>query len=497
MSDTTGLTAIIYGLLDAGVGVATGIVGFPVTDVIDKLRPIWRHALNEKVGLDIALGATATGTRSVFISKHVGLNVASDSLITAATHGIGAGLVIIAGDDPGASKSQNEQDSRHYGRIAEIPVLEPHGVQHTYNSILKAYEVSQQLSIPFIIRTTDRLLNMEGTLERSPVTDIPSVRIRKDVWQLTHLGRHQRYFQEVQPQLVKFAETTDLNEEYGAGTVGIISAGYASVLVEEIVEKMENIAHLKLGLTNPLCERRIATFLEGHRKVIVVEEGAPIIEEAICGRVLGKLSGHVPRTGALTHNDVERALGYVEADYFAAKLDVEALEDRGYLASVCDNCPFLPFYHALNKLNVPVAGDMGCVIKTANPPFKLLDVAFSLGSAIGVATGFEPAGVAVLGDFAFLHSGLNALLSAILFKQSVKVFVLENRVSAITGGQPTPEASDLIGAICRNYGVSHKIVDAQRFSEAAMDGLLQMVNNVTGIMVVVIKARCAKYCRGD
>ncbi len=189
----------------------------------------------------------------------------------------------------------------------------------------------------------------------------------------------------------------------------------------------------------------------------------------------------------------------MEADYFAAKLGAETLEDRGYMASVCDNCPFLPFYHALRKLNVPVAGDMGCVIKTANPPFKLLDVAFSLGSAIGIATGFEPAGVAVLGDFAFLHGGLNALLSAILFKQSVKVFVLENRVSAITGGQSTPEASDLISAICRNYGVSYRIVDARRCSEAAMEGLLQMVNNVTGIMVVVIKARCAKYaaCRED
>ncbi|MGZ4908272.1 MAG: thiamine pyrophosphate-dependent enzyme [Halobacteriota archaeon] len=499
MFETDGLTATIYGFLDAGVGVATGVVGFPVTGVINKLKPIWKPALNEKVGLDIALGAAATGTRSAFISKHVGLNVASDSLLTAATHGIGAGLIIIAGDDPGASISQNEQDSRYYGKMAEIPVLEPHGVQHVYDSIITAFDVSEELSVPIIVRITDRLLKTGGTLERSPVKRVPSVRIRKDIWKLTHLGRHQQYLQKSYPQLVKFAETTVLTEEHGTGAVGIISAGYASVLVEETVEATDTIAHLKLGLTNPLCERRIATFLEEHQKVIVIEEGAPVIEEAIRGKVLGKLTGHLPRAGALTHEDVERALTYVEADYIAAKLRVETLESRGYIASICQDCPFLPFYHALGELETMVAGDMGCVIKTANPPLNLLDVAYSLGSAIGVATGFEHAGVAVLGDYAFLHSGIDGLLSAILFKQSVKVFVLENRVSAITGGQPTPEASDLINAICRNYGVIYKVVDAQSCSEAALNDLLQTVNNTTGMIVVVIKGTCQKYgaCREE
>lgn len=278
-----------------------------------------------------------------------------------------------------------------------------------------------------------------------------------------------------------------------------MNADRVPVAVEETIDEKDNITHLKLGLTNPLCERRIATFLEDHQKVIVIEEGAPIIEEAIRGKVLGKFSGHVPRTGALQHEDVERALSYVEADFIGAKLDVETLESRGHAASICQDCPFLPFYHALEKLETTVAGDLGCVIKTANSPLELLDVAYSLGSAIGVATGFEQGGVAVLGDYAFLHGGIEALLSAILFRQSVKVFVLENRVSAITGGQPTPEASDLISALCRNYGVLYKEVDAQSCTEAALNDLLRMVNSTTGIIVVMIKGVCQKYatCRED
>ncbi len=493
MFETDGLTALIYGLFDAGVGVATGVVGYPVTDIISKLKPIWKHAINEKVGLDIALGAAATGTRSTFISKHVGLNVASDSLITAATQGIGAGVVLIAGDDPGARASQNEQDSRYYGRIAEIPVLEPHGVQNAYDSIVEGCRVSEQLSIPIIIRITERVLKIGGTLERLPIEPVPSTRIQKDTWELTFLGKHQHFLRAVYPQLEKFAETTTLNEELGTGSVGIISSGYASVLVEESIDELDNVAHLKLGVIAPLCERRIATFLEEHNKVVVVEEGAPVVEEAIRGKVLGKLSGHIPRVGALTHNDIERALNYIEADFIATKLHAETLESRGYAASVCQDCPFLPFYHALDELEAMVAGDMGCVIKTTNPPLKLLDVAYSLGSAIGVATGFENKGVAVLGDYAFLHGGIEALLSAILFKQSVKVFVLDNRVSAITGGQPTPEVSDLASAICHNYGISYKIVEIKNYREAALHNLIRTVNDTAGITVVVIKGVCAKY----
>jgi indolepyruvate ferredoxin oxidoreductase alpha subunit len=495
MFKTDGLNALTYGIFDAGVGVATGVVGYPVTKIIDNLKPIWISTANEKVGLDLALGASASGTLSVFVAKHVGLNVAADSLITAATHGVGAGLVVIAGDDPGAKLSQNEQDSRYYGKLAEIPVMEPHSASNAYDCALRAFELSGQLSVPAIVRVTSRLLNMEGTIERALFESPPGGSIRKNIWDLTHLGRHQHLVKYKYPKMLEFAETTELNEETGTGVIGIVSTGYASTVVDDAIDGRGDVAHLRLGMVNPLCQRRIDLFLEEHDRVLVIEEGAPLVEESIRGKVLGKLSGHVPRFGELTSDDVNRALNYLDADYITAQFDVETLQSRRYIEKICEDCPFLPFYHALAKVDTMVAGDMGCVIRTANPPLNVIDVAYSLGSAIGVASGFEHGGIAILGDFAFLHSGIAALISALVFKRNVKVFVLENRISAITGGQQTPEVSDLVGAICRNYGISYKIVNATETSETSFTNLLRASRNSTGALVVVVRASCPKYSK--
>ncbi|MGA3358664.1 MAG: thiamine pyrophosphate-dependent enzyme [Halobacteriota archaeon] len=493
MFKTDGLHALTWGIFDAGVGVATGVLGYPVTKIIDNLKPIWISTANEKVGLDLALGASASGTLSVFVAKHVGLNVAADSLITAATHGIGAGLVVIAGDDPGAKLSQNEQDSRYYGKLAEIPVMEPHSASNAYYCALRAFELSGQLSVPAIVRVTSRLLNMEGNIERV-LSESPRGRsVGKSVWDLTHLGRHQYLLKYKYPKMLEFAETTELTEESGTGVIGVVSTGYASAVVDDAIEGRGDVAHLRLGMVNPLCHRRIDSFLEEHSRVLVIEEGAPLVEESIRGKVLGKLSGHVPRFGELTSDDVNRALNYVEADYIATQFDVETLQNRHYMEEICEDCPFLPLYRALANVDIMIAGDMGCVIRTANPPLNLIDVAYSLGSAIGVASGFEHGGIAILGDFAFLHSGITALISALVFKRNVKVFVLENRISAITGGQQTPEVSDLVSAICRNYGISYKIVNATETDETLFENLVRATSNSTGALVVVVKASCPKY----
>jgi indolepyruvate ferredoxin oxidoreductase alpha subunit len=490
-----GLGALAYGIMDAGVGVATGVIGYPVTRIVDNLKPIWIAAANEKVGLDLALGASASGTRSVLVTKHVGLNVAADSFVTAATQGIGAGLLVIAGDDPGAKFSQNEQDSRWYGKLAEVPVMDPHGARNAYECSVQALELSEELSVPIIVRVTSRLLRTEGTIERTAFPTSPKNRVNRSIWDLTQLGMHQQLVKHKYPKMIEFAETTDLNEEKGTGFLGIVSAGYASAVVGDAIDGKHDVAHLRLGMVNPLCQRRIHTFLTKHDRVLVVEEGAPFVEESIRGRILGKMSGHLPRFGELTVDDISRALDYVEADYVAAKFDIETLESRGFMRQICDNCPFLPFYKALSRLHTMVAGDLGCVIKTANPPLSMIDVAYSLGSAIGVASGFENDGVAVIGDFAFLHSGITALVSAAVFKRNVKVFVLENKVSAVTGGQPTPAVSDLIGAVCRNYGLNYQIVNATDVNEASLARLLEVTNRSTGTYVIVVRASCPKRAR--
>jgi indolepyruvate ferredoxin oxidoreductase alpha subunit len=493
MMKIDGLGALTYGIIDAGVGVATGVVGYPVTRLVASLKPIWISAANEKVGLDLALGASASGTRSVLVTKHVGLNVAADSLVTAATQGIGAGLLVIAGDDPGAKFSQNEQDSRWYGKLAEIPVMDPHGARNAYECSVQALELSEELSVPIIVRTTSRLLRSEGTIERAEFPTSAKNRVNRSIWDLTHLGMHQQLVKHKYPKMVEFAETTDLNRKEGTGFIGIVSAGYASVVVGDAIDGKHDVAHLRLGMVNPLCQRRIYTFLTKHDRVLVVEEGAPFVEESIRGRILGKMSGHLPRFGELIADDISRALDYVEADFVATKFDVETVESRGYIRQICDDCPFLPFYKALSRLDIMVAGDLGCVIKTANRPLSMIDTAYSLGSAIGVASGFENSGVAITGDFAFLHSGITALVSAAVFKRNVKVFVLENKVSAVTGGQPTPAVSDLIGAICRNYGLNYQIVNAGDVNEASLARLLEATSRSAGTYVIVVRASCPKY----
>ena len=333
-----GCEAIVYGTLDAGVNLATGVVGFPVTQLIRRLKLIWRDTANEKIAIEIALGASVSGIRSTFITKHVGLNVGSDPLITAATHTIGAGLVAIVGDDPGAKFSQNEQDSRYYGKIAEIPVIDPCTPWKAYDSIIEAFEMSDILKVPVIVRVTDRLLKMEEEFERV-TPKVPEVKkIEKDVWGLTFFGRHQYLMKYTYPKMQEFAERSDLHEEKGNGITGIISSGYASTIVENVIEGRKDITHFKLGIVNPICDRRINSFLKKTDRVLVVEEGGPFIEEAIGRKLLGKLSGHLPRFGEITHENVEKALQYVEADYLNLIFDVETTKSRGYLLTICDDC---------------------------------------------------------------------------------------------------------------------------------------------------------------
>lgn len=488
-----GCEAVVYGILDARANLATGVIGFPVTQLIRGLKLIWRDAANEKIAVEIALGASASGIRSTFVTKHVGLNVGSDPLITAATHTIGAGLVVIVGDDPGAKFSQNEQDSRYYGKIAEIPVIDPCTPCNAYDSIIEAFEMSDILKVPVIVRVTDRLLKMEQEFERvSP--KVPEIKkIEREVWGLTFFGRHQHLMKYTYPKMQEFAERTNLNEKKGNGIIGIVSSGYASTIVENVIEGRKDVTHFKLGIVNPICVRRINSFLKKTDRVLVVEEGGPFIEEAIGRKLLGKLSGHLPKFGEITHDDVKKALEYVEADYLNFIFNVETTKSRGYLATICDDCPFVPFYKVLVEINVMIAGDIGCVIRSSNPPFNLIDAAYSLGSAIGVAAGFKDGGIAILGDYAFFHSGIEALVSAILYNYNVKVFVLENRVSAITGGQPVHEMSDLIGAICRNYGIYYKILDAVCTEQEKLKDIVQAVVDSRGVAVIVLKGSCPKY----
>jgi indolepyruvate ferredoxin oxidoreductase alpha subunit len=577
-----GFEALYLAAIDSDVTLITGVPGYPVTslmelflktDISSTSAPnthgsIYRASwlTNEKVALEIALGASISGRRALVLVKHVGMNLLSDPLITSVTHTIGAGLVIIAGDDPGVKGSQNEQDSRWYGRIAEVAVFDPVNPDAAYTALRKAYELSEESHTPVIIRVTAGLEKSEGKVRRFPASSAVHPLFDHSIWGLRMVEKHQHFHSKVYPLLEAEAENTDLNkvtegteegiegeeriegeegiegekgtEEIeadsqiseqkgverikGAGRIGIVSSGFASSVVEDILKKSgchHGVSHLVLNLVNPLPLQKIGNFLKNNRRVLVAEESEPFIEEQIriAGNVYGKKTGHLPY-GQILPEDIEFALEHIEKEIVPGPVDSVRTEFRKKdRAAICEDCPYLPLYHFLRIPDVQVAGDMGCSVRSAPEPLAAVDVSFALGSAISVACGFEKKGIAVIGDFALAHSGILGLLNAAGEGYEVLVLVLRNEVAAMTGGQKVPDLRKVVEAIVPD--VSFFDMDGEegkegtdrekdseskagketvsevkkQASDSELSKLIREKLALPGISVIFIKGRCRKY----
>ncbi len=503
-----GLDAVVSGIIDSGVKNVTGVPGFPITDLMDSLREKVKSewSVNEKVALEIALGSSVCGLRCAVITKHVGMNILSDPLVTSATHTIGAGVVIFAGDDPGIGKSQNEQDSRFYGLIAEVPVFDPMAPENAYLSVIEAFLLSEKVRTPVIIRLTDRLLKSEGDFIRknnelkrtetnsgsvssygvrtsSLLNSFSYQKINKDIWHLTMLGKHQRFHAESYPEMCKYAEISKLNTYEKKGDFGVISSGFPSVLVESLLPK--DISHLRLTIVNPLPVDFIDRFIKEHSRVLIVEETEPVIEKQLSKRVLGKLTGHMPY-GIVESEDIQKAIENINIDTVNRKVVPQTIETRG-ARPICEDCPYLPLYKAVKELDVPVAGDVGCSIMTSSAPLSLLDAAFSLGASISTACGFDRKGIAIIGDFGFAHSGIPALVNAVHNKHEVVVILLQNYVAAMTGGQVVPDLTGLI-----KYYIEDTVV-VEPANQTIIKSLVETKLRSKGISVVIARARCPRF----
>ncbi len=490
-----GMEAAIYGFFDSDVKIVTGVPGFPITELFEALKdpiledPVFKYgdwvrhewSVNEKVALEIALGSSVCRERSAVIIKHVGMNVLADSLVSSMTHTTGAGVVIIAGDDPGAQKSQNEQDSRFYGFIAEAAVFDPSTPQAIYHSIREGFELSEAVSAPVIIRLTDRLLKSEGTVVRKSKSSSKSQGMDKKIWHLTMLGKHQRFHAASFKKICEYAEQSHLNACKKRGAAGIISSGFLSVLVDSIIN--DSISHLSLGIVNPLPIDIINQFLYAHERVLVVEETEPVIERQLSKRVLGKLTGHMPY-GIADVKDIQRAIENIHRDTVTCNITPETIEKRG-ARPLCEDCPYISLYNAIKELDVPVAGDIGCSILASSPPLSIIDAAFSLGSSIATACGFSRKGIAIVGDFALAHSGICGLINAVHNRHELVVIVLQNEVSAMTGGQDVPDLTGLV----TSYIKDTEIIDLQ----ADIKDVLEKKLGNEGVSVVLARARCPRY----
>lgn len=501
----TGQDALIDALSANDVALVAGVYGDPCTPLLDALAKAGLKveiSVEEKTALAQALGASAIGKRSVVAIKQVGVNVASDPLITAATHGLGAGLLLIAGDDPGASKSQNEQDSRWYAKLAEIPVLTPFDPQNVSDAAVEGLELSEELGIPVMLQATGQLLEMAGDVKGSRTLGVPPTFARSRTWSRMILERHKHHFQEVWPRLTEHVEHSKLNRarRKGSGTDGVISCGYVSSLVAH-----EN--HLELGYAHPLPEQTLLDFLSGLQRVLVVEEIAPLVEEgvrALVGahgldtQVLGRLTGHLPRVGQLHARHIEGALAL---EPHGLHFDVQP-ELSGSLSEVpCGGFEML--YETLDTVideEYLVAGDVGCSILHGYFPPQVIDTAYGLGTPIATAAGMGLSGrkgIAVIGDTGFLHSGITSLLNAVEYGHNVLVIVLYNKISAMTPGQKAIKGMGKLKALIEACGPDAvDEVDMQEIGPSELGALLARRLDQEGVHVLIARGEPQKLDRG-
>ncbi len=477
--NSSGMQAAVQAVEDAAARVRTYVPGYPITDLAAALGA--EISVNEKVALEIALGASATGRRALVIVKQVGMNILADPLVISATHTIGSGIVILAGDDLGPKGSQAEMDSRFFGPLAELPMLDPSSPTSLHASILEGYTVSEWLRIPVIVRVTARILSDEGPeILSRPIRGIAQ-HYDRDGWDLTMRGRHQRHHDRIMAFAEEASESTTLNRLEISGNVGIIASGRPAALAQGL-----GVSLFSVGYSNPLPAKLLRRFIDGHRQILVAEEPEPFIESQIaCSpKVKGKLSGHLPR-GPLERADIIQALECLEEAPKKMPQVYESLAERGY-KGVCDDCPFIPLFQALGKIDVSVAGDAGCAIRATRDPYQSVDVVYGLGSSVGVASGFAKKGIALVGDYALAHSGLQGLINAVWQKRDVLVVVLKNDVAAMTGGQDVPDLTHLLEALVPTLRLELPA------SEKEVEQILREELKRSGSSVLVALGKCTK-----
>jgi len=451
----SGNEAVARGAWEAGVAVASAYPGTPSTEILEEFARFpgvyaeW--APNEKVAVDVAAGAAYAGRRALAVMKHVGLNVAADSFMYAAMTGAEAGLVIVSADDPAMHSSQNEQDNRTYAKFARVPCLEPSDSQEAKDFTVAAFALSEQFDTPVLLRLTTRICHSTTAVtlgERIEATEAtPKFPRNTAKYVMVPANARPRHpvIEQRMCDIAKHAETSPLNRiEPGDTALGIITAGVAYQYAKEA---FPTASVLKLGITWPLPERLIQEFAMGVERLIVVEELDPFIEEAV--RLMGiAVEGKsiFPAIGELDPRVVrERAVsaGLLPASAHVPLAHVEAGPLPSRPPVLCPGCPHRSAFYVLNRLKVPVNGDIGCYTLGLIPPLSAIHTCGCMGASIGVAHGAIRAGsperhVAVLGDSTFFHSGIPALINAVYNRTPVITIIMDNRVTGMTGHQENP-----------------------------------------------------------
>lgn len=503
-----GNEAIARGAYEAGVTVAVAYPGTPsteITEFIAKYDEIYAEwAPNEKVALEVAIGSSVAGARSVVAMKHVGLNVAADPLFTVSYTGVNAGLVLFVADDPGMHSSQNEQDTRMIAKAANVPVLEPSDSEECKVFVKKAMEISEAYDTPVIVRPTTRVSHSQGIVEigeREAVELKPYVKdIRKYV--MTPANARPKHIM-VEERNLRLAEDADqlglCHVEKADSKVGIITSGICYQYVKE-AGLTANI--LKLDMVNPLPTEVIKNFANEVEELYIVEELEPVIEEQV--RALGfnaKGKELFGRQGEISVRQIKVAFGLeVPTVRAAEKLPVRP-------PVLCPGCPHRGVYTILNKLNLIVTGDIGCYTLGSAPPHGAMDTCVCMGASIGMAHGMEKARgrefsknvVAIIGDSTFMHSGLTGLVDIVYNKGVSTVIIADNSITGMTGHQHNPATGRTlkneityavdIPALCKAIGVPN-VVTVDAYDMKAVEKALKEETAKEEPSVIITKAPC-------
>ncbi len=452
----SGNEAVARAVWEAGVRVAAAYPGTPATEMLEcvatypEIYAEW--SVNEKVSLEVAFGAAMAGSRSFCAMKHVGMNVASDALMTMTLTGVAAGLVIAIADDVGLSSSQNEQDSRFWGRFAHVPILEPADSQEAHDFTLAAFELSERFETPAILRLTTRICHVKGLVAVGERSERPAAGFHKDVgrWVMvpSAAGRRLPMMFDRERRLRAEAEVSPLNvvETGSDRRIGFVTSGPAYMHVRE---SFPDAPVFKLGLSFPLPFDSVRKFAEQCEQLVVVEEVEPLIETELKAQGIA-LSGKdiLPQSGELSPQVLKPAVARLlgEAVPEAARAAPMAVFPRP--PTMCVACPHLGVYYTLSQLrNVTISGDIGCYTLGFGQPWNALDACISMGASMGMALGLDKGRseaeqnqkvVAVIGDSTFLHMGMQGLLDIVYNRGNVTVLLLDNRAVGMTGGQDNP-----------------------------------------------------------
>ena len=444
-----GNEAVARGAYEAGVTVVSSYPGTPSTEITeaiseyDEIYSEW--APNEKVAMEVAIGASIGGARAMSAMKHVGLNVAADPLFTASYTGVKGGLVFAVADDPGMHSSQNEQDSRHYARASKTLMLEPSDSQEAKDFTAKAFELSEKFDTPVLVRLSTRISHSQSLVELKDREEVSLKSYEKDFQKyvmMPAMGRKRHVVvEERMKALQEYAEHCDLNKiEWGDRKIGVITSG---ISYQYAREALGDVSYLKLGMVYPLPEKLLLEFAGQVETLYVVEELDPIIEDH-CKKlgisVIGKTL--FPLTGEFNAEMIrENILGIKAQESFKIEADIPVRPPV-----MCPGCPHRGMYYVLNKLKLVVSGDIGCYTLGALPPLQSMDTCVCMGASVSGSLGMEKARgkefakqlVSVIGDSTFMHSGVTGLIDIVYNKGNSTVIILDNSITGMTGHQQNP-----------------------------------------------------------